>query len=410
MKIMGGNNSGITMRGYTTSDLDFTINYLLYDILVSGSSIVPITINDLEYMQSNPSITDHVARVICNPPLSQLPSGVELYSATPNIATINKDGNLNYVSSGLAIINIHGNHLTKQTKIPISRTADNITNTLVGYVSGSLSKYCSNTIDTLITGMNQAQATASLPIFSTYPTTSGDINAIYIRNTGYWLNSIIDKFTCVSPWNNKGGKCQAGTLVSPCHIVLAEHYSYPTGTAIRFVNTNNQVFTYIITAVNNVGVSNGIDEYETDICVAKLNQDIDNSITFAKILPTNWANYCPSLNYVYTIPALAINQNKQVMIHDMVLDGWITNGYAFTCPKDTTRSLFYKNLIGGDSGSPAFLLINGELVLVTTWTFGDGGSGPGYTEHKDAINTIMTAQGGGYQLTEIDLSNFNYYE
>ncbi|MEN9841224.1 MAG: hypothetical protein RL376_1024, partial [Verrucomicrobiota bacterium] len=70
---------------------------------------------------------------------------------------------------------------------------------------------------------------------------------------------------------------------------------------------------------------------------------------------------------------------------------------------------FYEEKIGGDSGNPAFLIINGQLVLLTCWTYGGGGSGTSVHNQKAAINTLMTTLGGGYQLTPVDLSAFPSY-
>jgi hypothetical protein len=70
-------------------------------------------------------------------------------------------------------------------------------------------------------------------------------------------------------------------------------------------------------------------------------------------------------------------------------------------PGNPPRSLFGENLIGGDSGNPAFLLVDGEAVLILTHHFSTGG--PFYTAHFDAVNAAMAQLGGGYQLTEFDL-------
>jgi hypothetical protein len=89
-------------------------------------------------------------------------------------------------------------------------------------------------------------------------------------------------------------------------------------------------------------------------------------------------------------------------------------------PKSANRLEFYESKISGDSGNPAFLILdlgNGpELVLLTLWTFGGSGSGTFITPHITAINAMIAtsdAQAGnggtGYTLTEADLSGFTNF-
>jgi hypothetical protein len=55
------------------------------------------------------------------------------------------------------------------------------------------------------------------------------------------------------------------------------------------------------------------------------------------------------------------------------------------------------------------LIINGNLVVIGTFTSGGAGGGTLISDHIDAINTMMTTLGGDYQLTSIDLSSFDSY-
>lgn len=51
----------------------------------------------------------------------------------------------------------------------------------------------------------------------------------------------------------------------------------------------------------------------------------------------------------------------------------------------------------------------GAPINLNTWTYGGAGAGSNLVPRKDAINTMMTNLGGGYQLTEVDLSSFPTY-
>jgi hypothetical protein len=68
--------------------------------------------------------------------------------------------------------------------------------------------------------------------------------------------------------------------------------------------------------------------------------------------------------------------------------------------------VFYRDVIPGDSGSPSFVIINNSAVLLTQWTYGGAGQGDEDVYYAPLINAAMTELGGGYQLTEIDLSAF----
>ena len=67
---------------------------------------------------------------------------------------------------------------------------------------------------------------------------------------------------------------------------------------------------------------------------------------------------------------------------------------------------YYEPKIGGDSGNPSFFVINNELVLLFTFTTGGAGGGTNLIYYFDEINQLMAELGGGYRLTEMDLSSF----
>ena len=90
------------------------------------------------------------------------------------------------------------------------------------------------------------------------------------------------------------------------------------------------------------------------------------------------------------------------------------NGGSTYCryPLLPIRLPYSEEFIGGDSGNPAFLVLNGEPVLLTTWTVKGPGQGTAVTSFKSDINQLMSdldeqhSVTNGYQLTEIDLSIF----
>ncbi|MDR0993589.1 MAG: hypothetical protein LBN38_03350, partial [Verrucomicrobiota bacterium] len=130
-----------------------------------------------------------------------------------------------------------------------------------------------------------------------------------------------------------------------------------------------------------------------------------NQIAFAHVLPDNYTNY---LSRGTRLPALALNQFHKATVCDIMDISWRKpNGRIYTqihWPIDITRKEFYTGLEGGDSGYPLFVFLSGKTVLLTVWS--SAYFGTSVTAFKEDINEMMTALGGGYQLTEINLSEF----
>ena len=79
---------------------------------------------------------------------------------------------------------------------------------------------------------------------------------------------------------------------------------------------------------------------------------------------------------------------------------------SFLYPNNIYRLLFSKPLMNGDSGNPAFVIFNGGLVLLTVWTQGGPRGGTAMTGFKEVINQFMGQLGGNYQITELDMLQF----
>ena len=63
---------------------------------------------------------------------------------------------------------------------------------------------------------------------------------------------------------------------------------------------------------------------------------------------------------------------------------------------------FRDRLIGGDSGNPAFLLINDQPILIYCLTGGWSGSGDGLHFYQDKIQSLMDELCPGYKLEIFD--------
>lgn len=328
---------------------------------------------------------DRLVSVDIIPSSTTLQRPVTFSSDNTGVATVNSVGSVTQVAEG--DVNITANDGVVSSSIEL--TLNTPTTVVAGHggAVGSLREHLTAQIDDRLVGKTPS---TSIPIF----TTKGNGSGGWTRNSDCWLNGI--DLTCMSPYNSYSGYNRAGTLISPRHFVYAHHYTFPVGTTLIFVDNNSNVVTRTMTAQLEIDGS--------DCEIGVLDSDVPSSISFARVLPKNYAAYLPT--NVTGIPFIATNQYKQALVH---IGEDATDVISFTQPVSLLELPFYANVIPGDSGSPAFALVNTLVTILNCWLGGYGGAGPFITYLYDDINTAMNSLGGGYRLTDIDLSTFNKY-
>ncbi|WOO43163.1 hypothetical protein [Rubellicoccus peritrichatus] len=330
-----------------------------------------------------------------------LVSGVlsaSIESLTPEVAIADELGNVTRITPGRAKFAIR----TKRARILLTLDLTDKTDMpevkeYISPTSGSLLAHMADQVDSRInSGMSIAE--------NGYLYTSQDPSGSYTRNPNFWASGL--DLTCISPWNSNGGVRKAGTLITPRHVLLAAHYEVPVGTNFVFVNMAGNVVKR--TAIGKQRHPQ-YSVFGADITVYTLNSDVPSSITPCKVLPQDY--YEQIVNEKFVRPgALGLDQEEKGLIID-----WFRDGY-FEYPTDSDRAIFDEKKISGDSGNPAFVLINDELVLITVWTFGGAGSGTFVTDELATLNQMIMdsdADAGitptGYTMQEIDLSSFPSY-
>ena len=270
--------------------------------------------------------------------------------------------------------------------------------------TGTAVREATSSVDSQLVGRTPSVA---LPIF----TIQNHAATNYVRNTNCWAYSY--NLTCNSPWNSTYGVYYSATLISPRHVLFAAHWDYVTnGTVMRFVDQQNNVIERTISAKVRHPL---YSPYYPDLSVGLLNSDVPtNQISFAKVMPDD---YCDYLHTGNRLPALWLNQWRRAQVGDVInivnVNPSNEKHCTLTEPQDATRHLYYQNPLGelgptgGDSGNPVFLLLSGEPILLTVWTHGyPSDSGTAISSFKQDINNLMQELGGGYQLTEYDMSGF----
>lgn len=354
----------------------------------SGTS----SVQDLLYVTSSGATTISDYFISIN---QSVPDYIPITVTSSNTGVLSNpvNGVASGIIAGSATLTASGNNEFSARMVTVSSVIGTTNSVLSGYVSSSVSYAASSGIDSRISGKSASTAKS---IF----TTQNHGSSIYVRNSGCWAYDL--DLTSISPWNSTGANTRAGTLISPRHIIFAAHYQINNGSIIRFVTTDNTVVER--TMINKVSLSQTL---YPDITIGVLDSDVPNTIGYVKVLPSNWSSYLPNVGAIYRIPALALDYEEKALVTEL---GVVNGGtLIFYTPINAQRLSFFETIIVGDSGNPVFLIINGQLVLLTVWTWGGSGGGTFVTYFKNDINSAMSSLGGGYTLTEVDLSGFTSY-
>jgi len=154
------------------------------------------------------------------------------------------------------------------------------------------------------------------------------------------------------------------TAISPVHVVMAAHYVRPTYTPVVFHDRKGQMHSRKITRIMPLG--EGID-----ITVGLLDQPLPPGVAQYRIAT---AADLAAMQLV-----LVTDQTMTLSLHR--LGGIDTQRVILGNDPQIPRG-YWRKLVTGDSGNPAFVLRGGELLLLTTFTSGGSGSGPFYGDPK----------------------------
>lgn len=383
--------------GKDASIVAFTISYNPEVIVVVAGSVIPTQEGDAIYDISTPETYYNGGRLLSNNSLTFN----QFVDLNPEIATTDADGFITRVSEGFATFSYTESGVTKVIEVDLTNKTDSVeAREFISVVVGSLVEHLSEQVD------DRIDNTMTMATNGKLYTTQDHSTPSYVRNPNFWANGEID-LTCISPWNSNSSNRKAGTAITKRHIINAAHYEYGVGTVVRFITSDNVVVNRTI-----VGKKRHPDyvPYTPDLTVYTLDSDLPETITPCKLFPANSSDYIILDNLNDTRPAaLGLDQEEKGLIIDLA------SNKSFRTSSDSDRLIFNESKISGDSGNPAFVIVNGELILITVWTFGGAGSGTAISENIEDLNQMIIdsdAQAGvstGYTVTEADLSAFPTY-
>jgi len=209
---------------------------------------------------------------------------------------------------------------------------------------------------------------------------------IWIRNPNHFLKNFDLSGVAVSLDMPNGGysaHLKSAVLLSDRHVLIAGHIAGTTfdqtraPKTVKFVNNNNEVFTYTI-AYGYYASGGGIPYAfaSTDIAIGVLDTTVDPSLCFYKGLPSNLETYhkkvIDSCGSGDEMPVVWIDQDKNLSIGDATLYK-NTEGYRWEIKAsyDDIKHQYAQKTITNDSGNAIFAIFNNELIILGTWFTGN---------------------------------------
>lgn len=237
-----------------------------------------------------------------------------------------------------------------------------------------------------------------------------------VVNTNCWAATI--PLGSQSPYNATGLRKRAGKLISDMHIVFAHHFPIGNGAKVYFCGSDGSVITNTLLGSRQVVQGN----YNYDLRVGILSDSVNtNLVPIAKILPDDYEEY---LGIGRALPAVILNQTDECLVFEVSSllnrsSQVLAEVQASRCLTGI-RSVFSKKIQDGDSGNPAYMIVDDEPILLYTLhrAFSgsansgfDGCAGPSIQRYNAELQQSMNVLSDNYgksrrTLTYFDLSRF----
>ncbi len=235
---------------------------------------------------------------------------------------------------------------------------------------------------------------------------------IYTRNINNVLQAAGVNLTGISvpSWMVSLNQQQLyATAISPLHILSSAHWHPSIGQSLYFIDeSNHSVFRQVVSEQQIIDQNGGI----TDLWLAKLSSALPEQIKPFKVLSSNYKSILQNIQS--GIPAwicqggVILQSSLWTATNVDDLAGYQPNpskGFDVSFTRHTGAYSGWNPITQGGSGSPMFIVINNEPVLISVLHYMRGIEalgGPSVADLTVQINSAMaTLQGGRspYQLT-----------
>lgn len=170
--------------------------------------------------------------------------------------------------------------------------------------------------------------------------------------------------TSVIVYSEMRGARFSGVLITPYHVLMAAHATKPKGDLVYFVGRDDTTLIRVVREVKSATYPNVLP----DLAIGRLD---------APIIPSDGVSICPVFpvgNYEWVgAHVLVLDQRWEVSRFPII--GIVQGpGYEMLSLGDWSETVpmeWKSKLVGGDSGWPQFMIVNGRLVLVGLNTWGD---------------------------------------
>ena len=300
-----------------------------------------------------------------------------------------------------------------------AQSTNSIVGRFVGPAPGSFLEHCwTNILQTASNAYAQGKSIHLRLWPEGYGSATKHVRATW--NTNFWAWNLGD-FSCISyhtdtPPKFDGGVYRPITMVTPRHGICADHYVPIIGSNCYWVTQSGGIATNRIIARKRI---------RGDLAVVRMEYAFDtNDIVPATLLQRDFVHYVYGSTVrtlgMMGIPCLSFDCAERGWVSgwkpDSLMDG--RNGTDYGQSKYTDyfsaqgKYAFengaydgpYKGngwAVGGDSGSPTFLIADGKAILLGCFATMGGGNMP----HKDEVDEVIEEWGDEERCTEYSLGS-----
>jgi hypothetical protein len=171
-------------------------------------------------------------------------------------------------------------------------------------------------------------------------------------------------------WNDS----RTATLIDDQFVVMAAHYVRPHDVPVMFHDRGGKPVERYLVQVRSLAPM-------ADLAVGKLNLPVPGNIKRYSFAAAHEVNTGRAV--------LITDQTKTVSVHQVKSMNGRMVSFAY---HEQIDPIYRRNLVGGDSGNPTFLLSGGDVKLLETHTFGGPGTGPCFAsgEIQSAVRAAIS--------------------